>query len=348
MWIKKLQDVLKEKDIDLALIFSFGDKPNSNMVYFCNYFGVGVLAILKKKSVLIVPDMDYERALKTKLKVYRTDKKKKILETLVNLLKRNKIKKVGIEERNVSVYLYKKLRKALKARYSDLSDILSKIRMVKEKKELAYIKKACSVTDKVYSKIIKNFKFKTELELKDFIESEIKKLGCELAFDPIVASCGKSSLPHSLPSNRIKKGFLLLDFGAKYKRYCSDMSRMLYIGTPTIKELDNYNLVLDTLKKCESAKVKKFSQLYELAKDNLGERAEYFTHALGHGLGLDIHEPPSLFTEDKNKIQDNVVFTIEPGLYFPNKYGMRIEDTVVFQNKKIKVLTKSKKDLVTI
>ena len=97
MWIKKLQDVLKEKDIDLALIFSFDDKPNSNMVYFCNYFGVGVLAILKKKSVLIVPDMDYERALKTKLKVYRTDKKKKILETLVNLLKRNKIKKVGIE-----------------------------------------------------------------------------------------------------------------------------------------------------------------------------------------------------------------------------------------------------------
>lgn len=348
MRIKKLQASLKEKNIDLTLIFSFDEKPNSNMVYFTDYIGVGVLAILKNKSFLIVPDMEYERGKKTKIKVYKTDKKKRILETLADLLKRNKIRKIGIEERKITLYLYKKLKKALKGRYLDVSDICSDIRMIKEKKEIAFIKKACSVTDSVFSRICKNFKFKTEVELKDFIENEIKKQGCELAFTPIVASSVNSAQPHYIPSQKIKKGFLLLDFGAKYKGYCSDMSRMLYIGTPKLTELNNYNLVLDTIKKCENANVKKYSKLYDLAIDKFGEKAEYFVHALGHGIGLDIHEPPSLYSEDKNKIQDNVVYTIEPGIYFPDKYGIRIEDTVVVQNNKLKILTKSKKELVII
>ena len=350
MRIKKLQTALKKKKIDLALIFSFDEKPNSNMVYFSNYQGVGVLAVLKNKSFLVVPDMEYERALKTTLKIYKTDKKKRILETLADLLKKNKIMKIGIEERKITLYLYKKLKKALKGRYIDISGVCSDIRMVKEKKEIALIKKACSVTDLVFTKICKNFNFKTEIELKDFIESEIKKQGCDLAFDPIIASAKNSAQPHYIPNEKINKGFLLLDFGAKYKGYCSDMSRMLYIGQPTIKELDNFNLVLGTLKKCEEyvVKAKSYSKLYNIALVSLGNKAECFTHALGHGLGLDIHEPPSLFTEDKNKTQENVVFTIEPGIYFPNKYGIRIEDTVVMQNKKIKVLTKSKKELVII
>lgn len=350
MRIKKIQYILKKKNVDLALIFSFDDIPNSNMVYFCNYSGIGVLAVLKNKSFLVVPTMEHERALKTKLTVYKTDKKRKILETLVDLLKRNKIKKIGIEERKISVYLYKKLRKALKCRYNDVSDIYSNIRMIKEKKEIDMIKKACRVTDIVFTKLCKNFKFKSEIELKMFIENEIRKHGCELAFNPIVASSKNSSQPHYLPSEKIKKGFLLLDFGAKYKGYCSDMTRMFYIGNPKKSELENYNLVLNTLKKCEDAaiKLKSYSKLYNFAIDSLGTCADFFTHALGHGLGLDIHEPPSLYLEDKNKIQDDVVFTIEPGIYFPNKYGIRIEDTVIIERKKLKILTNSKKDLVII
>ncbi len=350
MQIKKLQAILKGENIDLTLIFSFDEKPNSNMIYFANYVGVGVLAILKNKSFLVVPDMEYERAQKSKLKVYKTDKKKRILETLVALLKRNKIQRIGIEERKITLYLYKKLRKALKGRYNDVSGICSNIRMIKEKKEIDMIKKACAVTDLVFSNICKNFKFRTEIELKEFIESEIRKHGCELAFDPIVASAKNSSQPHYLPSGKMKKGFLLLDFGAKYKGYCSDMSRMIYIGKPKKSELKDYNLVLTTIKKCENAAVTEnsFSKLYDIAISSLGNNAEYFTHALGHGVGIDIHEPPSLYSEDKNKIQDNIVYTIEPGIYFPNKYGIRIEDTVVIERKKLKILTKSKKELVII
>ena len=92
----------------------------------------------------------------------------------------------------------------------------------------------------------------------------------------------------------------------------------------------------------------KFSELHIKANKTLGEKAEFFTHFLGHGVGLDIHESPAVYTEDKNKVNENVAFTIEPGIYFPEKYGIRLEDTVMIKNKKIKRLTKSKKELVIV
>ena len=157
-------------------------------------------------------------------------------------------------------------------------------------------------------------------------------------------------MPHYDSSGRIGKGFLMLDFGAMYNGYCSDMTRMIYLGEASDRELSNYNLVLNAVLHCQNGVMekRKFSDLYDLALENLGEKAEYFTHALGHGLGLDIHEPPSLYSEDKNKIQDNITFTVEPGIYFSGRYGIRIEDTVVVKNGKLKILTKSPKELTII
>lgn len=349
MRIKKLQQRLREKNIGLALIFSL-DAPNTNMIYFANYSGIGLLVVHKNKNpFLIVPEMEYEKALKTKLKVFKIDKKKRILETLTYLMRRYKLKRIGIEETKVSIYLFKKLRKAIKARYVDISDLCARIRMIKENTELRKIKKACNVADKVFNKIVNSFHFKTEQELKEFIITEMRNHNCEPAFPPVVASGKGSSQPHYDSSRKIKNGFLMIDFGAKY-RYCSDMTRMLYVGKPSKNELKKYNLVLITLLECEKLvlKKKKFSELYNLAVKKFDKYSEYFTHALGHGIGLDIHELPSLYLEDKNQIQENISFTIEPGLYFPNRYGIRIEDTVVLQNNKLNILTKAKKDLVII
>ncbi len=350
MRINKLKKELKKEKIDLALIFSLDTRPNTNMIYFTGYSGLGVLAILEKKPFLLVPEMEYEKAQKTGLKVYKTDKKKRILENLSDLLKNYKIKSVGIEEDKCTVLLYKKLKEVLGKKYVDISQLCSNIRMIKESKEIEKIKKACKITDKVFSKICNNFKFKTEKDLKNFIISEIQSEGCELAFPPIVASGKSSSQPHYDSETTIKKGFLLLDFGVKYKGYCSDMSRMLYVGNPSKKELRDYALLLDTQKTIVDCVVdkNKFSELYELSIKKLGSKSVFFTHALGHGLGLDIHELPSLSAEDENSIQDNVVFTIEPGIYFLGEYGIRIEDTVLFKKNKIQILTKSTKELVII
>ena len=125
---------------------------------------------------------------------------------------------------------------------------------------------------------------------------------------------------------------------------------MLYVGIPNKKELKDYALVLNTLSACEEAveKTKKYSSLFNLSLKNLDTKSKFFTHSLGHGIGLDVHEMPSLNLEDKTIIQNNIPFTIEPGIYFPKRYGIRIEDTMVLINNKLQVLTRSKKEFVII
>ena len=354
MRINRLRAMLKEKNIDLALIFSINETPDTNLYYFTNYLGIGVLAVLQDKSFLLVPEMEYEKALVAtkglRLKVFKTEKKKKLLETLSLHLKIPEIKKIGIDEEICSVHLFKKLKKAFKAKYVDVGGVSSQIRMIKEDNEIIDIKRACEVTDIIFKKIYTRFTFKTESEVKEFIKEEFSKYNCEMAFPPIVASGINSCQPHYVGNEKIKRGFLLLDFGAKYKSYCSDMTRMLYVGIPNKKELKDYALVLNTLSACEEAveKTKKYSSLFNLSLKNLDTKSKFFTHSLGHGIGLDVHEMPSLNLEDKTIIQNNIPFTIEPGIYFPKRYGIRIEDTMVLINNKLQVLTRSKKEFVII
>ena len=339
---------MKKQGIDLSLIISLDEHPNTNMVYFTGYKGLGILAVLQKKVFLVVPQMEYEKAKLTGLTVYKSEKKRHMLQVLQDHIK--SVKKTGIEEDRCTVALYKKIKKALKGRYTDVSGVCSQIRMVKEKEELDKIRKACAVTDDVFEMIHTNFVFKTEKQLKDFIREEFQKRGCGLAFPPVVASARGSSQPHYDLERPIEEGFLLLDFGAKYKGYCADMTRMLYVGSPSKEEQEDYDLVLETIQTVELAAVQQetYAALYDTCMDVLEDKADYMTHALGHGLGLDIHEPPALFSEDEHTIQDDIAFTIEPGMYFEGKYGIRIEDTVVRKDGKLEVLTKSPKELISV
>lgn len=157
-------------------------------------------------------------------------------------------------------------------------------------------------------------------------------------------------MPHHEPSNtKIKKGFCVIDFGVKYKGYCSDITRTICIGKPSDKEKETYNSLLaiqkNTINQIRSGK--KCSELYDFVNNSLGKHQKYFTHGLGHGVGTQIHEMPNLSLNSKDRIKNNMVFTIEPGIYFPGKYGIRIEDTIFFKNKSI-LLTKTAKDLIII
>jgi Xaa-Pro aminopeptidase len=351
MRISNFQTELKNKSIDLAVFFSLDEKPNINVVYYTGYSGLGILAISKERpAFLVVPEMEYEKAKKKWKNVFKAEKKKRLMETMLHILSGLKIRKVGIEEDCCSVYLYKKLKKTIKAKYVDISLICSWQRAIKDEEEQSKIRHACKITDKVYKKLCTDFNFKTEKEIKEFILEEFKKNDCEPAYPPIVASGKNSSQPHYSGESKLKKGFLLLDFGAKYKGYCSDMTRMMYLGKPKKSEIDDFNLVLKTTLGCEAAlnKKKKFSEIYALSVSLLGEKSKYFTHGLGHGLGLEIHESPSLTQDEKNKIRENIAFTIEPGTYFQNRYGIRVEDTILKLKKGFEVLTESSKDLKLI
>jgi Xaa-Pro aminopeptidase len=260
MRISAFQKEIAGAKIDCALIFSLDEEPNKSMIYLTGYSGLGILAVLKDKCFILAPEMEYEKAKKTKLPVFKSDKKHRLLDNLSSLLAHEKIDTLGIEYNKCSYLLYKKIKKALKKKRKDTSALLAKMCMVKDDIEIKNIKKACDVTDKIFKTVCKNFKFKTEMELKCFIEDSIRKNGCELAFPAIVASGKGTSLPHYVPTDKkIVNGFLMLDFGARYNGYCADMTRMLYVGNPKKEELEDYSLVLNAVKKCEAASLKKRS-----------------------------------------------------------------------------------------
>ncbi|MBL7054289.1 aminopeptidase P family protein [Candidatus Woesearchaeota archaeon] len=357
MKIKQFQQGLKKKKIDFAVFYNL-DSMNydKDISYFSGYKGIGILIIPKnKKPFLIVPEMEYGRA-KNKIKVYKWAKKKRLFEFASYVINKNKIKKknIGINKNVFTLNVHKAFKKNFKKiKVVDISELCEKIREIKTDEEIKKIKKACSITDKLFSQLInnlKNKKIKTEIDISNFLETEAKKYNCELAFKPIVASGKGSSIPHYEAQNiKLRKGFLVLDLGVKYQDYNSDITRTVYIGKPTKKETQMYGFLLKIQKNTiKEIKInEKCSKIYDNVKKELKNYSKNFTHGLGHGIGIKVHELPNLTENTKDRIQKNMVFTIEPGIYFENRFGIRIEDTVLMKNKAIR-LTKTTKDLLTV
>ena len=361
MKVDEFRKTLKLINVDLALFFNRNSmSQDPNLFYFTNYSGVGCLVISKKTNpILLTPKMECERAKKSikntnqKIKILQLDKKK-FLESVFEILKRKKIKvkTIGIDKNAISINQFTQLKKYFKKKkFVDISEQLSKLRIIKTQNEINILKKSCDFANKILQKGINNFsKFRTESEVAAFLEVETKKQGLEPSFSPIVGSGINSSIPHYEPQNtKLKKGFCVIDFGAKYKGYCSDMTRTIYLGKPSIKEIETYNMLLDvqisTINKIKNNII--CSELYNHTIKKLGNYKKYFTHGLGHGVGVDIHELPNLTLNSLDKIQNNTVFTIEPGIYLPKKFGIRIEDTLLF-SKKTTILTKLTKELIQI
>ena len=171
------------KDCDLCILYSFGQVKNPNIKYLTGYDDNGLLLLTKRKKILIVADRDYEKAKRQSNVEVKKRKQKRFFENI-----RFRPKKIGIDKSYYYLNDFEELKKIVGGQYIDITDELQQKRTVKTKKEIQYLKHACKVTDNVFTKIINNFRFKTELDLKLFIEFEIKRQGCELSFDPIVAS----------------------------------------------------------------------------------------------------------------------------------------------------------------
>ncbi|MFC1801730.1 M24 family metallopeptidase [Nanoarchaeota archaeon] len=208
--------------------------------------------------------------------------------------------------------------------------------------KLKYVKKACQITDQIFTKLIRNFDFKTEIEVADFILNEIKKLNLKPSFPMIVASERNHHHIHHYPKKHKLKGFVIIDFGVKYKGYCSDLSRTIYVGRPKKSELKLYNLVLQTQKRLiKKIKIgQKYADLDAHARKLLGSQTKYFVHSLGHGVGRKIHQNPKISPRSKHTAKFGDIITIEPGLYKKNTFGIRIEDTI-YLGKKTQPLTQS-------
>ena len=355
MRINELKGILEENKLDFALFYNPSMGTNPNMLYFSGYSGLGSLIIPRNQNpFLIVPKMEFEKAKNSMIKkVYSMDKKK-FFESIYAIIMKNKIKfkKIGIDDNNFTLNSYKYFKKQFKKiKSKDISLDCLKLRQIKTNKEIEIIEKGFNYGNKVLNKTINNFKdFKTESQVAAFLEYESKKLGLDLSFPPIVASGSNGSLPHYEPKNvKLKMGFCVIDFGVKYKGYCTDCTRTIYLGKPNNKEKQIYNFLLDIQKNIiKNIKINSnCGKIYDNCVRSLGKYSKYFIHGLGHGVGVEIHELPNLTLNSKDKIMENMIFTIEPGIYLPKKFGIRIEDTVLMKKIPL-ILTKVPKDLLII
>ncbi|NQU79041.1 aminopeptidase P family protein [Candidatus Woesearchaeota archaeon] len=354
MRLKEFQKQLAKKRMGLALFFNFdGDNLDPNLVYFSSYTGFGALAITPKKAMLFVPVAEYERAKRTS-KVPVVAAEKRMFLTIKNKI-RSKPKLIGIDKNRVTLNFYKALRKEFPARYSDISSECLRLRTVKIEEEIRIIKKACTITDEIIHNMFWRFKqFKTESEVAAFLVNEAGRRGLGVSFKPIVAS-GKNACEahHEADSKKLRKGFCVVDFGVRYKGYCSDITRTIYLGKPTQKEIEMYYTVLNVqtklIAKCQVGK--SFIEIDKKAHELFGKKSAHFTHLIGHGIGTEIHENPNPKQTPRRPVTElleNSVITIEPGLYYPGKSGIRIEDDVLVTAQGPKVLTKTGKNLLIV
>src|SRR4030042_657656 len=340
MKLPEVRKYLKKEKLDAIVLF----KRTPSFRYFVQGDYENGLIFLTRKATYLFVSLLYA----PRFPGFKTVQWKNFKKEFEAFIKKNKIKRVGSDYSNLYVRQKAFLRKHFGVK--DASKFLEELRQTKVKEEVSRIRKACRITDSIFKGIITNFRFRTEADVVKFMKIKALEAGAELSFEPIVANAANAIVAHHEAKSRLKKGFLILDFGVKYKGYLSDMTRTLYLGKPSAKENKIYDKILKIEEAC-IAKAKtelKASALYKYSIKLFGRDAKYFVHGLGHGIGVEIHEKPSLGLKSKDVLQKGSVFTIEPGYY--NKktgIGIRIEDDVYLGDKK-EVLTRSTKKLICI
>ena len=262
--------------------------------------------------------------------------------------------KVGFEENYVTYAKYKEYMHKFKINsLVETEGMIEKQRMIKDEEEIESIKKACKITDDCYNYILNYIKpGMTEKQIAREIDDYYYKHAEGTSFDTIVASGENSSKPHAIPTDRQiqEKDIITIDMGCKVNGYCSDMTRTFFVGEVPEEIKPIYDLVLkNQLQTLNDMKENFNTKLLSKMVDNDFRLNNYdLIHALGHGVGLDIHEAPTISIRSENMLKENMVVTDEPGIYVAGKYGVRIEDTVLVGKGGSEPLTKSNKDYVII
>jgi Xaa-Pro aminopeptidase len=321
---------------DCGLFFNTENNPGKTIIYLteisCDF--CILIAHPKKKPTLFISSL--EEIPKTKNVNIKFLKK---LSSVFSEIKKRKPKKVGLNFDEISKSLFDVIKKELKSIILvDVSKLIMQQRLIKNPKEINKLKKAINITEEIIFNLSKKINsFTYESQAIKFIQEQIISFGVVESFKPIVASGKNAANPHHFPkkNSKINKGFCIIDMGVKFEGYCADISRTLFIGTPTKKDKEFYEEILKELKKIEQtikAKSKKFETKFKMI------------HALGHGIGLDVHESPYVGVQE---LKENMTIAIEPAKYTKNK-GVRIEDDYLVTKNNLKKLSTSSQELKII
>ena len=341
--VKSLQGFLTDQKLDAFLVLT-----KINRQYLSGFTGsAGVLLVTKRNVKLFVDSRYFLRAKReTKFKVFALNKILKSLGTL---------NKIGIEDR-ISLHEFQSIKKhGSRTKWVVTENVIENIRARKTKEEIKLIACGSKIIDGAFDAIKKlviqkSKKGLTEIEIAQLIEKYGKSHGAEsLAFDSIVAWGANAASPHHFSSNQKigKNNFLLLDFGMKVDGIHSDFTRTLFVGKPSKEQAKIYEIVLEAqLRAIDKIAVGEKAAIVDQTARNYIQRKKYgryFTHNTGHGVGLELHESPNFSEKSEEVLVENMVVTVEPGIYLPNKGGVRIEDMVLV-GKKPKIFSRIPKD----
>ncbi|NCO96986.1 MAG: hypothetical protein COY38_04100 [Candidatus Aenigmarchaeota archaeon CG_4_10_14_0_8_um_filter_37_24] len=359
---RDFQSILEKQRLDASIFLCSEPIHDSNIQYFTGFqqtrfHAFSCLIITQSESILVSSRLEYDRAVK-EAKAGEIVNLKEYDNSLTRVLK-EKLKyekSIGIMDR---IFPYKLAKNLKGKKFQDISSLTDDIRSIKTREEMGLIKKSCQIADHGIKLIEQELSTRiTEKELVLILEQELIRRGAyEIAFPTILTSGERSAYIHPEPAfsdKNVQKGLGLIDFGARYKGYCSDITVPFSIG----KLNENQKKIIKTTQEAYQCSIDTLEEgmpawkVFDLANKVLEKHSFEFKHSLGHGLGLDVHESPSLSPKpqtkrelkewEEAKLKEGMIFTIEPGVYVPDVGGCRLENDVLMTKRGAEILTRSK------
>jgi Xaa-Pro aminopeptidase len=352
--LARAQMALEQSRLDALLVTHL-----PNIAYLCGFTGSAGVLVISQREYAFFTDGRYTEQAHQEVKGVRIKIQpgKSALAAAVEWIAKQKSwRRIGIDAAHMTVAERSAFAKSLSAKASlvEAPNIIERMRMVKDPAEIARIRAACHLGVVLFDRLLEVVRSGvSENQVAGELEFEARGLGVEqMAFPTIIAGGHRSALPHGRASQAKlpARGFVLCDYGVILAGYCSDMTRTLHLGRPTKEARRVYQAVRDVQQAAlEALKpgttvgevdgyCRKLLQRLKLDK--------FFTHSTGHGVGLEIHEAPRIAAGQTETLQSGMVITIEPGVYVPGKWGVRIEDTVVVTDSGYEILTPCSKELI--
>ena len=352
--LSSLRDVMKQENIDVFLCTDL-----INVRYMTGFTGSAGTAIVSPESNIFITDERYREQVKSEVQHWETRIiiSGNLFDRVAEIVKELGGSRIGIEADHLPLARYMDLsEKIVHSEFVPTDKLIRKFRQVKSQNEIKSLYKAGAVIGSVYDRIDEILKpGVSEKEVALWIRNTLEKLGAEkVSFPTIVLFGARASLPHGQPGDTILEppAMVLMDFGGVVEGYHGDFTRTVFVGDPDQEFLNAYNLVVEAQRVGVDAVApgKTGEEVDGAARKiiDAGGYGEYFIHALGHSLGLEIHESPRVAQRSEDVLQPGMIVTIEPGVYKPEWGGIRIEDMVLVTEKGGERLTKSSRELKII
>ena len=352
--VKRLLDSMRLGEHEGVVVYD-----PSNMFYLSGYTGEGLVLVARGISAIIT-DFRYTEQAQAQapgFEVLMTEKGKSHEDIAGALCASGGIDTLYYEDDFVTVHTFNALRESVRGvEWKVVGSEIARLREIKDEDELALIRQACRITGEAFERILPHIKEGvTEKELALRLDFDMMSHGASKpSFSTIVAAGANGSLPHAVPGEyRLRRGDMItMDFGARYGNYCADMTRTVALGQPSDEMKKVYGIVLDAQKMAQDAVAagKLCRDIDAIARNYIYSHGHEgrFGHGLGHAVGIEIHENPRYSPTCSDIIQSGMVMTIEPGIYLPGKFGVRIEDTTFVRPDGCEIVGKSPKELIVL